>query len=262
MKQLWQVLCLALVLAPFGRPAVDPETKEVRKTVSLNRDGLVSVHTFKGSITVRSWDEPRVEIYARIEPDGSGRDWKEKVQDTEIRIDSSADSVRIESDYGKTKRRASGFWDHLFDWNDGTLPLVNYTIKMPRTARLRIKDYKSRSDVADFKSDVEIETYKGTVSISGLDGSLALKTYKGEVKAQFANLARRSRFETYKGEIEIVLPGDKGFELETDLGRHGTLDSNFEASLRVGKGFRGPVNGGGPELRLKSYKGTFRLRRA
>ncbi|MBI3697427.1 MAG: hypothetical protein HY238_21660 [Acidobacteria bacterium] len=199
MRHATRWLCAALVLgaAVFAAP-VDPRTKEVRKTVDLNPDGQVAIDTYKGSITVKAWDNSRVEIYARVEPDGTARDWKEKIEATEIRIDDSPDSVRIKTDYEKVKqlsrRRLS-----LFDWEDGTLPLVHYTIQMPRTARLRIKDYKSKTEIGSLRSEVDVDTYKGEVRISDLDGSLSLNTYKGEARVRFANLARRSRFETYKG---------------------------------------------------------------
>jgi hypothetical protein len=263
MSQIRQLFCQALTLGAFHLClAVEPEVKEVRQTVPLARDGQLSIDTYKGSITIRSWDNAQVEIYARIEPDGPGIDWKQRVQDTEIRIDASADLVRIKSDYEKIQQ--AGF--HLGGFlgrEDGNLPLVAYTIKMPRTARLRIKDYKSKTDVAGLRSDLDIDTYKGTVAISGLDGSLALKTYKGDVRVQFTNLARRSHFDTYKGEIELVLPKDKGFDLESDVGRRGTFDSSFDLNFRSGgKRFRGSVNGGGPPIHLNTYKGAFRLRKA
>lgn len=259
MTRAWRLSGLMLILGALAPSlAVDQDIKEVRKTVPLDRDGRVAINTYKGSVSVRSWDNPQVEIYARVEPDGSGSRWKEKIEDTEIRIDVSAGSVRIESDYEKVKRRSSRFWD-LFD---GTLPLVHYTVKMPRSARLSIKDYKSKTAVADLRSEVEIDTYKGTVALWGLDGALSLKTYKGDARVQFVNLAGRSRFDTYKGEIEISLPKDKGFDLETDVGRRGSLDSDFQVSIPAGKGFRGSVNGGGPAIHLKTYKGKLRLRRA
>jgi len=256
------IVCLALTLASATAGwAADADVKEVRQTLPFARDGRVSIHTYKGSIDVKTWDSAQVEIYARVEPDGFGGGWKEKIQDTEIRIDASADSVRIESDYKKVERRSFDFWN-FFDGNDGTLPLVHYKIKVPRNAIVRIKDYKSKTEVTGLNSDLDIDTYKGTVAVSGLDGSLVLNTYKGEARAQFANLARRSRFKTYKGEIEILLPRDKGFDLDAEIGRRGSLDSAFEVRMARGKSFHGSINGGGPALHLDGYRGTFRLRRA
>src|SRR5262249_51916080 len=121
---------------------------------------------------------------------------------------------------------------------------------------------KSNTDVAGLHSDLDIDTYKGTVAVSDLGGSLGLKNYKGEARGRVADLARRSRFKTYRGGIENGLPRDKGFDLDAEIGRHGSLDSNFEVRMARGRSFHGAVNGGGPTVHLDSYRGTFRLRRA
>jgi hypothetical protein len=240
--------------------AVPDEVKEVRKTLSLNADGRVTIDTYKGSITVTGWDSPSAEIHVRIEPDGWWGNGKESVRNTEIQIDSSPGSVRIKSDYSRVKPWMS--WS-FFD-GSGNLPFVHYTIKMPRTAQLAVKDYKSKIDISDLRSDLTLKTYKGTATISGLDGSMHLDTYKGDVRVRFANLARASRLETYKGEIQIEVPRGSRFDLDSEIGGRGRLDA--ESELKAGargryRQYRLAVNGGGPALHLKTYRGTFRLRR-
>ena len=109
-----------------------------------------------------------------------------------------------------------------------------------------------------------MNTYKGDVEIADMDGPVELETYKGEVRAAFSRMAS-SAFETYKGRIDISLPAAAAFDLDADLGRHGELDSSF-AFLTKTSGWssrdarrRGSVNGGGPELKLRTYKGNFRI---
>jgi hypothetical protein len=80
-----------------------------------------------------------------------------------------------------------------------------------------------------------------------------VNTYKGAVRADFRDFNGHSSFDTYKGTIEPGIPRGSGFELRNDLDRRADLDSDF--SYRRD----GPVNGGGPDLRLKSHKGRFRL---
>ncbi|MEK7748572.1 MAG: hypothetical protein AAB269_00780, partial [Bacteroidota bacterium] len=63
---------------------------------------------------------------------------------------------------------------------------------MPKTAELRIKDYKSKTSISDLRADVEINTYKGEVEITNLTGSVDLETYKGEVDVRFSKLAKGS----------------------------------------------------------------------
>jgi hypothetical protein len=60
---------LSLLLWVISASAVRAEGPEIQRTVALDARGAVSVETFKGVIDVQTWDEPRAEISARIEPD-------------------------------------------------------------------------------------------------------------------------------------------------------------------------------------------------
>lgn len=239
------------------------DTKEVHRTLALDRDGRVSVNTYKGSITVTTWERPEVRVDARIEPDGDCRESREKVQWTEVRISGGGGSVEITSDYDAVKHHARGFLG-LFDIETGSLPFVRYTIQMPATARLEIKDYKSGINVSDLKSDLKLHTYKGSVKVANLDGAARVDTYKGDVRVAFARFSRASRFDTHKGEIDVSLPKDSRFELDADSGRRGDVESDFAMTMHAGRSraprASGAVNGGGPELRLTTYKGTLRVR--
>lgn len=254
---------LVLLLAS----GLSAEVKDVRKTLPLAVDGQVVIDTYKGRIRVEPWDNAQVEIDARIQADSSLFHSDEGVRDTEIRIDAAPGSVRIKSDYSKLKERRG--WG-LFNIGIEN-PEVIYHIRMPRTARLRIKDYKSETEVDGLRSDVEIDTYKGPVRVTGLDGSLQLKTYKSEAHVRFARLAGASRFETYKGEMDVTLPSSAAFSLNLDTDR-GEFVSSFPLTLTAARRYSGrdsrrgnhiqtSVNGGGPSIRMTGYRGSFRIRR-
>jgi hypothetical protein len=250
-----------LLTAATAAEAAD--AKEVHRTLSLDRDGRVSVNTYKGTITVATWDRPEVRVDATIEPDGDDRESREKVQWTEVRISGGGSSVEITSDYDEVKHHARGFLG-LFEIETGSLPFVRYTIQIPATARLEIEDYKSGINVSDLKSDLKLHTYKGTVKVANLDGAARVDTYKGDVHVEFARFSRASRFDTHKGEIDVRLPRDSRFELDADTGRRGNIESDFAMTTHAGRSSAarasGAVNGGGPELRLTTYKGTLRVR--
>ena len=256
-------LLFLVLLFVLSSQAQDP--REVRKSGEFGKNGRVSIDTYKGTIKVFAWDKSEIEIVARIESDGSDRHSRERVEGTEIRIDLSSQSARIKTDYERVKDRHSGFLGMFVGDDSGNLPLVHYTIKVPKTTNLDIKDYKSRTEVNDLESDVKIETYKGEVEVGRLSGSLTLETYKGDVRIDFARLNGSSRFETYKGTVEISLPRGKGFELDADIGRHGSFDSDFafeknrRQDRRKDMEVRSAVNGGGPLVRLKTDHGTIRL---
>jgi len=250
--------------APGVARATEPDIKQVRKTLSLVPAGYLTVDTYKGSVTVRTWDKAEVDVQARVEPDGDGSDQRQAIQETEVRIEGSGTEVHVRSDYGKLEGHS---WPNSwFNWTSWNLPFVRYEIHMPRTARLRIKDYKSDIRVEGLHAALDIDTYKGSTVVSSLDGPLKMQTYKGEARIEFLNVAGPSWVDTYKGDIEIAIPRGKGVNLASELGRHGTLDVDstvavgFQSAGTRRERYHGAVNGGGPELRLKTFRGSFRLR--
>jgi hypothetical protein len=265
MKNILQSLCLLAIFAAVSSFAFAQESRETRKTAALNQGGEVRVETFKGSVTVTTWDRPEVEIYAKIEADGDSSEQKRLVQDTEVRIETSGDLIRIQSDYEKVQGRGNFSGDS--DESSYNLPLIHYTIKVPRTARLSITDHKSKIGVSDLQGELRINTHKGSVSVARQNGAVRLDTHKGDARVEFVSFNKESRFDTHKGEIEVVIPGRVGFELDSEMGKGANLDSAYDLSGlrkqdRREAQYKGSVNGGGPLLRMSSHKGQIRLRQS
>ena len=255
---------LIVVVAGIGWSAAAGELeKQVNRTVPLAADGRLIVETEKGSLRVSGWDRPEVEIRARIEDQSYFLRDPEAVRETDVKIDASPGSVRVKSDYSRLRGQGWGVLG-LFSFVIES-PAVHYTIRMPRTARLKIKDYRSETEVWDLKSDLEMETYRGSVDVRGLEGAVEFKSYRGLARIKMAAPPRNVRLETYRGDITLSLPRESGFQLDSNLGRHAGLYSDFQIPTRVGsrwaKAYRGAVNGGGPRLFVKSERGTVRLRR-
>ncbi|MBI5477099.1 MAG: DUF4097 family beta strand repeat protein [Ignavibacteriales bacterium] len=254
--------CLLLINIFLNISAYAQTSRTVNKTVDLPADGIVFIDTYKGSISIETWEKPCVEIIAKIESDDTGDDEEEKVDETQIRIRERDKRVDIITDYDRVKKHDSWFFG-WFDVNTGSLPLVHYRIKMPSTASLKIKDYKSDSKIKGLKSDLNIETYKGSMRIENLEGSVNLETYKGEGSIEFSKLISTSKIETYKGKIEIYIPSEDGFKIDTDFGRRVDFDSdfdiNYKRSSRKCIDLYESINGGGPLLKLSSEKGDIRI---
>lgn len=261
MRSLCRTACLVGLGVLIAGASQASDAKEVHRTLPLDPDGRLQIHTFKGSITIKTSAAAEVQISARIEPDGDDRWEREKVQETQIRISGGGRSVEVKSDYDEVRHhRFLG----LFGGDDGSLPFVHYTIVMPATARLEIEDYKSETKVSDLKGDLKLETYKGGVTVTGLEGAARIETYKGDIHVDFTRFVRASRFETHKGRFEVGLPRDSRFDLDADMGRRGDLESDFAIAMRTIRSnrqeMRGTVNGGGPQLRFSAYRGSLRLR--
>ena len=260
-----------ILLCVFISSASSQATREIHKIVPLKSDGCLVIDTHKGSITITTHDKPEVDMSVKIESDDSdSHNANRDVEDTEIQIDGDESEVTLHTNYKKVERHHhSDFWDWLSDpfGSSFSSPLVHYTIKMPRTAGLRIKDYKSRAHIEDLKADLRFNTYKGEAEIDSIFGGAEVETYKGTVRVSFSKMKNDSRFETYKGNITVVLPKDNGFDLQTNFEKRVDFDTDFDVqSIERGKkhhhhyDYRGSVNGGGPTLELISSKGDIRLR--
>ena len=255
------LLCVLFAFAPAGvLAAIAP--KEVHQVVPLDPKGELSLETFKGSVKATAWDRAEVKLDASIQADESSDCGTEQekagwVSKTEVKVESAPGSVHIRSDYDQLEAASS--------LNNRCInrPLVNYEIKLPVNARLRIADHKSTIQVADVHGAITLATHKSTVDLRGIEGPLELTTHKGEVRVSFSKWAQPSRITTHKGDVEVSLPKSSRFDLEAVVGRGGELQSDFAGANLVAKGvYQGSVNGGGPSLRLTTHKGHFRLRQA
>ena len=243
--------CFVLIATAAGLLSA-ADSKDIHRAFPLDSHGHVTIDTYKGSIRVSTWDRNEIDVAVRIEEDGDV--FAQNVTHADVRFDASASDVRITS---------NNQWS--FFLVDGVPPLYHYTVRMPRTASLRIKDYKSDSDVSDLAADLDLNTYKGSLQLRNFSGGLTVNTYKGDIRAEFAAVTAPVRIDTYKGNIDLRMPRDSGFDLYTDLGRRrGDADSDFARYIRTSgwrdRTHRSQVNGGGPEVRIRSYKGEFRLR--
>ena len=265
-------LLFLLALCLLALPANAQDSKRVNESFDIGNNGRLSIDTYKGSIDITTWDGDTVEIDAIIEEDGSRANL---VKFTEVRINKTGRTVRIETDYSAAKKEMK-----RIKLKNYSLPLVHYTIRMPQTTELSIDDYKSEIDIEGVYADVNLETYKGMVDIRDVEGELNVETYKGDVEirnlsgglyadtykgtfdVEFTEFLGDSSFDTYRGDIHVTLPEDAGFDLDADLGNKGDFDANFNTSnLKLNKKhYRGEMYGGGPRLEFDTYRGSFSVR--
>jgi len=242
-------------------------TREVTRSVPISKDGQLTIDTYKGSIIVDPWDKPEVNIVARIELDEEDRCAEEKVRNTEIIISASPNSVAIKTGYDHIEECSSWLFG-LFRISHGSLPFVHYTIRMPATVRLRVKDYKSETKIAGLRSEIDLDTYKGIVDIRDMVGSVDLETYKANAHVEFTKMVGRNTFDTYKGHVEIIVPEGSGFDLHAELDKGTTFRSDFDSRLTCEPNEEQEerdisiwrtINGGGSVLSISSHKGNIAL---
>src|SRR5581483_3975575 len=240
-----------LLVATLANAATE---KHVHKTAAVAANGIVSIDTHNGTVVVTTWNQPTVDVQARVEPAEFGS--SDDVDKTEIKVTQSGTDVHIESNYDAVPTHLTWFGVSR------NLPLVHYTIQMPASSRLTIEDHNANVKVTGLQSDVRVNSHNGSVDIAGLGGSADIETHNGDITVAFSRFDRNSSFETHNGGIDIRLPQSARFRINAS-GHHMDVNSDFPTVVsKSGDRYLGDVNGGGAELRVSTHNGSLRLRKS
>ena len=142
---------LAAVLSLGWASFAGAEVKNIDRTLPLNPNGTVALQAHNGSIEIRTWDRPEVEVHVRIEWPGLSAS-SYRYRETTVDVDGTADRVSIR--WNSPERDGWTLWS-LFD-GPWTFPDVRYTITTPKTARLDIRTHNARTDIKDVSASVRI----------------------------------------------------------------------------------------------------------
>jgi len=117
--------------------------------------------------------------------------------------------------------------------------------------------------VKRFKGPVNVDTSGGAITIENVAGSINGSTSGGSIHAALSSFSNDIKLETSGGGITVRVPATAAFNLdaETSAGRV-TSDlpvvTNVSAKRHQDK-LKGPVNGGGNSLHLRTSAGSIRI---
>ncbi len=248
---------LILAMFLFTGSALAVTDRNVHQVLNLSNSGRLTLVTHNGSVTITTWNQPKIDIAARIEQGDS--DYPEDVQNVDVRISGTGSSVRVETNYDAIPWRRIGW----FAGNERTLPPVHYTISLPATASVEIEDHNAVVRLTGLQGDVRVSAHNGRIVVVDHAGSATINAHNAEVEVGFSRFARPSEIETHNGTIDVRLPRDARFNVNAS-GHHIGVDSDFPVVARQlsRDSYVGGVNGGGPELRISTHNGSLRLRRS
>lgn len=157
---------------------------------------------------------------------------------------------------------------------------VRLDIRVPRNTSVDVKVHNGGAiTVSNVRGDHEIKHHNDDVTLRNVAGSAVVATWNGEIEASFTEIApgKPMAFTTWNGDVDLTVPAAFRADLNVESGREGVY-TDFEVQMnpvprpsteREGTVFRvktvdglsGRINGGGPELRLKTYNGAIYLRK-
>ncbi len=246
---------IALLLIAGGLQA-----KTINKEFTVANGGLLKIATDVGAIDIETHAKETVLVEVKIT--GKNED------DMEVSFKNSGDDVTIKGDFDR-----SGFSfgnNHI---------RVTYKITLPQTYNVDLNTSGGSIEIEDLEGEVDAYTSGGSISLEDIQGNVDIKTSGGSLDLD--NIIGKIDAHTSGGSIELKLPKKptKDSKVKTSGGSitaylvknvavnlsaktsGGRVSSEFTVDGKITKrSIEGTINGGGPELVLKTSGGSVRIK--
>lgn len=158
---------------------------------------------------------------------------------------------------------------------------VNLTIKVPQRFSLKLSAINNGDiTVENVNGELEISNINGPIELTNISGSAVAHTINGDLKATFRDIANNApmAFSTLNGRVDVTFPNstkanlkmktDRGdifsdFDIDIDKNQPKASRSSQSGMYRVTieDWVYGKINGGGPEVMMKSMQGSIYVRK-
>ena len=229
------------------------------RTFDVRPGAVFALMNTNGHINVRAWDQPRIRVHAvkHVESrDGDAA--RDAMKALTLALSQPNGGLRIETKYPKHN-------DGIFEWIAGTNVNVSvtYEVMVPRTMDLQIENTNGAIEASDIRGSHRIETTNGHITLARCAGDLDAETTNGAIEAELTtvNAGRVVRLETTNGHINARLPRAFAARIDAET-TNGAIDSDLPVTTRGSQSkhaLRGTINGGGPDLRLRTTNGSIHI---
>lgn len=201
-----------------------------------------------GGVQVHAWDEPGIEVHARIQAwDRSASGARDLAG--RITIDSTGDVLRASGPSGDTS------------WS------VSFLIMVPRRMDLEATAHNGPVSVRNVSGKMSLSVVNGPLDLTGLGGDVHARAENGPLSVTLAGTEWNGAgldAETRNGPIAIEIPRDYSAELETGT-VNGPLDISFPLTVtlqgRAARRIRTTLGQGGAPVRAVTTNGPASIGR-
>ena len=261
---------LAAMAAPAGAerltvPLTDP-----------SKPAVIEVSLVSGSIRVKGTATKDVIIEARSAEEVDEREHEpgerheERDRQGMRRIPNTALGLSAEEEDNRVSISAES-------WNRE----IDISIEVPAGSRLELSTVNGGDiEVENVHGELDLHNTNGEIHVKDVKGPVSASTVNGDVSVVFtsAMVAAPMAFSTLNGDVDVTLPASlkADVRLRSD---NGEIYSDFEIAMNstkpeieekreggkyrlvVAREMTGKIQGGGPELFLKTFNGDILLRR-
>jgi hypothetical protein len=164
---------------------------------------------------------------------------------------------------------------------DLSLTSVDFEIEVPLRTNLKLSSVGGDISITSVDGALEVNSMNGDLSLASVAGSVVAHTVNGDVTAVLtrADAEAPMAFTTLNGDVDVTLPAaiKASLKLRTDNGDvftdfdippvssrqapRGTRQNDGRFRFEVERAILANLNGGGPDIELRSFNGRVYLRR-
>ena len=161
-----------------------------------------------------------------------------------------------------------------------TFDNIDFEIEVPLKTNLKLSSVTGDIAVTSVEGALEVNSMNGDLSLTAVAGSVVAHTVNGDVMSVLtrADAEAPMAFTTLNGEVDVTLPASirASLKLRTDNGDvftdfdipapqrpapRGTRQRDGRFRFEVERAILASLNGGGPDIELRSFNGRVYLRR-
>jgi DUF4097 and DUF4098 domain-containing protein YvlB len=251
---------LALALISSSAVYGDTLTETFDRTFNVRPGTQFELENVNGKVAVTSWDQPRVRIQAvkkvQSRDDGLAAEAMRK-----LKIDIRQDARELSVDTIYPKKDDFGFIDALLGTNVNAS--VTYDVTVPRNMNVAVDNVNGGIHVTDVSGELELDTTNGGIEVVRCAGTVDASTTNGGIRAELLTVTpgKTMRFDTTNGGITLIVPPALAAEVNAAT-TNGSVRSDLPltTSKFSRTSLRGSLNGGGPEIRLRTTNGGITIR--
>ena len=252
-KLLTVIAILAIMFFILGMTPIESADKEkyeekFEQTVTLARDGKVSLKNVSGDIEVESWDKAEVKIEAKkISRASTLEKAKENVAKVKIEVMEEGNTLRIETKYPEPSIRSLNV-------------SIDYHLLVPDKVAVKIKSVSGDVTLQQIGGTVEVDVVSGDIEVMKADKGVDCKSVSGDLELRSIN--GDAFLKTVSGDITLEKMNGS-IEAESVSGDIELIDVS---GAKVVKGnvlsgsitYQGDINPAG-RYELKSHSGEIEM---
>ena len=250
-------------------PAVAQQGDQITVPFSdPGRPGSVRISTLNGTVTVRAANRRDVLIETRGEDPDRNRRGNDRAGGLR-RLNSPAGFEAVEENNQMVISSNA---------NDDTVLVIH----VPTRTNLKVNGTNGGPiTVEGVDGDLEISNVNDSIALVNVAGSVVANTVNGDIKASLTrvNGQKPMAFTSFNGDVDVTLPASlkATLKLRSDMGdvytdfdlqvrseattSQNTRRGNGPFRIEVNRALTGTLNGGGPEVELRTFQGDVYLRK-